>query len=419
MHPFHLILKPIGAHCNLSCAYCYYKNKVELYPDQIDYTMRDFVLEKVIKTYIQLYLQEVKGPPTPISFSWQGGEPTLLGLDFFQRACWYQDTYSHTGDRIQNSLQTNGVLVDTDWARFFKEKDFLVGLSLDGPAYLHDMYRTQQDGTPSHQKVVKGLEALQEQGVECNILCVVHNENVRKPKEVYEYFLSLGVDYIQFIPLIEWERDGTLSRRSITGQEYGTFLLTVFDEWVRRDVGQVFVQIFEEAFRLWSGQTAGVCQFAPICGSNMIVEHNGDVYACDHFVFPEYWRGNILDTPLQEIVQSPKQQAFGLAKRTSLPQSCKECSYRSICNGGCPKNRIKGVNSSSGHLLCSSYYHFFAYIGDYVKNSIRAMEKRRPIEAIIASNRDLFKAKWKAVGRNDSCLCGSKKKFKVCCRDRV
>ena len=337
---FHVMLKPRGPICNLDCSYCYYLSKERLYPGS-DFRMGDDLLEHYIRQYIE-------GQRTPeITFAWQGGEPTLMGLEFFQRAVELQERHRPPGKRILNSLQTNGVSLDDAWCEFFREHDFLIGISLDGPGDGHDRFRVDKGGQPTLGRVLRGLKLLKKHRVRYNTLTTLHAANAGKPMEVYRFLRDeVGSKFMQFIPIVERHnesgfQEGTrVTSRSITARQYGAFLSAVFDEWVRRDVGRVFVQIFDVALAAWSGYQPGLCIFEETCGSALAMEHNGDVYSCDHFVEPDYLLGNIRQTDLVELVASDRQRRFGLDKRDTLPQACLDCEVRFVCNGGCPEKPL-------------------------------------------------------------------------------
>ncbi len=360
---FHVMLKPRGAICNLGCRYCFYLSKEALYPGA-SFRMSDAVLAEFTRQYI-----EAQQAPE-ITFAWQGGEPTLMGLDFFRRAVALQKQYARPGVRINNAFQTNGILLDDDWCAFLHEHGFLVGLSLDGPRHLHDVYRVDKGGQPTFDRVMRGLALLQKHHVEFNILSCVSAANAAHPIQVYRFYRDeVGAQFIQFIPIVEKQpgrRGGQplISTRSVTGKQYGSFLIGVFDEWVRRDVGRVYVQTFDVALAAWLGQRPGLCIFEPTCGLAMAMEHDGDLYSCDHFVEPRYKLGNIMRTPLAEMVDSPKQRQFGLDKRATLPRQCRVCSVRFVCNGACPKDRVlKTAQGEAGlNYLCDGYKAFFTHI---------------------------------------------------------
>jgi uncharacterized protein len=402
---FHVMLKPRGPVCNLGCAYCYYLSKYGLYPGS-DFCMSDEVLESFTRQYIAA--QRVP----EVTFGWQGGEPLLMGLDFFRRAVALQDKHRKPGMRVVNALQTNGTLLDDAWCRFFREHDFLVGLSLDGPREAHDAYRADKGGRPTFDRVMAGLALLREHGVEFNILATVHAANADRPIEVYR-FLRDEVDarFIQFIPIVQREGGG-VSARSVVAEQFGRFLIAVFDEWVRRDVGRVFVQIFDVALAAWVGAPPGLCVFDETCGNALVLEHNGDLYACDHFVDPHYRLGNILQTPLVDLVGSERQRRFGLDKRDALPETCRVCEVRFVCNGGCPKNRLQGLN-----YLCEGYKAFFQHVDGPMRFMAAELEARRPPANImhhLAQREAELERRFAQANRNDPCPCGSGLKFKHC-----
>jgi uncharacterized protein len=402
---FHVMLKPRGPVCNLACEYCYYLSKEDLYPDA-DFCMTDEVLEAFTRQYI-----EAQRVPE-VTFGWQGGEPLLMGLDFFRRAVALQETYRKPGMRIVNALQTNGTLLDDGWCRFLREHDFLVGLSLDGPREAHDAYRVDKGGNPSFDRAMAGLALLKEHGVEFNILTTVHAANAGHPLETYRFLRDeAGARFIQFIPIVQREGGG-VSARSVGAEQYGRFLAGVFDEWVRRDVGRVFVQIFDVALAAWVGAPPGLCVFDETCGNALVLEHNGDLYACDHFVEPHCRLGNILQTPLVDLVGSEQQRRFGLDKRDALPETCRACEVRFVCNGGCPKNRLQGVN-----YLCEGYKMFFHHIDESMRFMASELEARRPPANVmphLAQREAELERRFAQANRNDPCPCGSGRKFKQC-----
>jgi uncharacterized protein len=406
---FHVMLKPRGPVCNLACAYCYYLSKADLYPGA-DFRMADEVLE----TFTRQYIAAQRVPE--VTFGWQGGEPLLMGLDFFRRAVALQEKYRKPGMRIVNALQTNGTLLDDDWCRFLREHDFLVGLSLDGPREVHDAYRVDKGGNSSFDRAMAGLALLKQHGVEFNILTTVHAANAERPVEVYRFLRDeVGARFIQFIPIVQ--RVGVSAQsvtvRSVAGRQYGDFLIGVFDEWVRRDVGRVFVQIFDVALAAWVGERPGLCVFDETCGNALVLEHNGDLYACDHFVEPQHRLGNILDTPLIDLVGSEQQRRFGLAKRDALPEACRACEVRFVCNGGCPKNRLEaGLN-----YLCEGYKAFFQHIDAPMRFMAAELKARQPPANImhhLARQEAELERLFAQANRNDPCPCGSGRKFKHC-----
>ncbi|MFZ5814287.1 MAG: anaerobic sulfatase maturase [Bacillota bacterium] len=354
--------KPIGPICNLDCEYCYYLEKEKLFPRGENFRMTEAALAHYVEQYIRV------SPGPNVEFVWQGGEPTLMGLDFYRRVVALQRAFLPPGWTCSNAMQTNGTLLNDDWCRFFKDEGFLIGLSLDGPAHLHDPYRYDKSGRPTHDLVMRGLRLLQAHGVEYNVLCVVNRLNAAHPREVYRFLKESGVSWIQFIPIVEHMGGTEVSPRSVEPEAYGEFLATIFDEWVRQDVGKIFVQIFEECLTVWAGLPANLCIFAPTCGRALAMEHNGDVYACDHFVEPAYKRGNIHLIPLEEIVDSPEQLQFGLDKRERLPEYCRQCEVRFMCNGGCPKERFAYTPDGEPGLnyLCAGYKRFFRHVDPFM-----------------------------------------------------
>ena len=416
---FHLMTKPRGAICNLDCKYCYFLSKERLYPNS-DFRMSETLLEEYTRQYIEAqHIPEV-------TFAWQGGEPTLMGLDFYKQAVGYQQKHKKAGMRIYNALQTNAVTLDDAWCQFFAENDFLIGVSLDGPQSLHDVYRVDKGGAPTFDKVMRGMDFLKKHGVEFNILTTVHAANANYPLEIYRFLRDeVKTQFIQFIPIVERDNDtgyqegSAVTHRSVNAEQYGRFLNAIFDEWVRHDVGRIYVQIFDVALAAWTGNNPGLCIFEETCGKALALEHNGDVYSCDHFVEPKHKVGNIIDIPLSEIVVSEKQQAFGLAKRDTLPQYCLDCVVRFVCNGGCPKNRfIKTPNGEAGlNYLCAGYKAFFTYISEPMRFMANELAYRRsPANVMFYMHEqdEKLKKAFAKTGRNDPCPCGSGKKFKKC-----
>lgn len=377
---FHVMLKPRGAICNLDCAYCYYLSKERLYPGS-RFCMSDGLLEE----YTRQYIKAQRVPE--MTFAWQGGEPTLMGLDFFRLAVECQQKYRRPGVRIHNALQTNGITLDDEWCHFFRKHNFLVGISLDGPCELHDAYRVDKGGKPTFDRVMGGVELLKKHGVEFNVLTCVHAANADHPPEAYRFLRDeVGASFIQFIPIVERDNDTgfqegeKVTERSVAGRQYGDFLIAIFDEWGRRDVGRVFVQIFDVALAAWLGQRPGLCTFEETCGTALVMEHNGDLYSCDHFVEPQHRLGNIQEIPLIEMVGSKQQRQFGLAKRDTLPRYCRECQVRFICNGGCPKNRILRTPDGEPGLnyLCEGYKAFFTHIDRPMQIMAAELQAGRP-----------------------------------------
>ncbi|MEM7132909.1 MAG: anaerobic sulfatase maturase [Chloroflexota bacterium] len=416
---FHVMLKPRGAICNLDCTYCYFLSKEELYPGS-GFRMADDLLENYTRQYIQA--QKVN----EVTFAWQGGEPTLMGLDFFQRAVELQQKYRKPGMTIHNALQTNGTLLDDSWGAFLHQNNFLIGLSIDGPRDLHDFYRVDKGGQGSFDKVMNGLELLKRHRVEYNVLTTVHDANAPHPLAVYHFLRDeIGTRYMQFIPIVERENEtgyqegNTVYERSVTGKQYGEFLIAIFDEWIRRDVGKVDVQIFDVALATWAGLPPGLCVFEETCGNALAMEHNGDLFSCDHFVEPNFRLGNIQEIPLVEMVAASEQRDFGQHKRDSLPQYCLDCEVRFVCNGGCPKNRF--IETPSGepglNYLCEGYRAFFNHIDRPMKMMAQALRNGRPTTGImgfLAQEERQLAQKLATARRNDPCPCGSGRKVKHC-----
>jgi len=410
---FQIFAKPAGAACNLDCRYCYYLRKNRLYPESDSFRMPEDLLEEYIRQQI-----EISREPE-IHFTWHGGEPTVLGTDYFRSITRLQRKHLPAGRRIQNAIQTNGVFLDDDWCRFLAAEHFTVGLSLDGPHELHDVFRKTRDGKSTHRQVMQGYRLLCKHAVPVDLLCVVHAGNVLHPLQVYRFFKEIKAQYISFIPLVEPlpASQGGVSEHSVPAEAFGVFLCTIFGEWVRQDIGRVIVQIFEEAARPAYGQDHSLCVFRPTCGDVPVIEHNGDFYSCDHFVIPEHCLGNIRTTPLLELVDHPAQLAFGRAKQEALPQCCTECEVRTMCNGGCPKDRIIPVPDGAAGLnyLCAGYKRFFSYCREYTRQMAALRFSGQPVEGMMRLLRDTEVRDRPAVGRNDPCPCGSGRKYKRCC----
>ncbi len=415
--------KPTGSRCNLRCRYCFFLEKERLYPGE-HARMDDEVLREYIRQYIE---SQLSSPVATIS--WQGGEPTLMGLDFFRRSVEIAGEYAPEGVRLSYTMQTNGTLLDEEWCDFLRENGFLVGLSLDGPRELHDANRVDARGLPTFDRVERAARLLRERGVDYNVLCTVNAANVSSPLEVYRYFTdALGIEWIQFIPIVERINDDgttllqqgeTVTGRSVEPVAWGAFLLAVFNEWVRHDVGRVHVNVFESAFASWVGAPALMCIFEETCGDAMALEFNGDLYSCDHFVEPDYLLGNIMREPMAKLVTSEKQRRFGEAKRDALPRFCRECDVLFACRGECPKNRF--VTTPDGeqglNYLCEGYKGFFREIDGPMKiMALLYKSGKSPADVmgiLDESEKELQKA-FAEAGRNDPCPCGSGKKFKHC-----
>jgi len=413
---FHIMAKPTGARCNLDCAYCFFRKKEGLYPES-NFRMTDEVMEEYIR-------QTLAGHRVPhVTIAWQGGEPTLMGLDFFRRTVEVQKKYAKPGTRIENTFQTNGILLDDDWCRFFHDNNFLVGLSMDGPAELHDTYRRDRRGRGTFARVFRAARLLQKHRVDFNILCAVNSTNADHPLEVYRFFRDeLGAPYIQFIPIVERENEtgfqegNTVTDRSVRPEQWGRFLIEIFDEWVRRDVGRTFVLNFDWALAGWLNMAGTVCIFAPTCGLGVALEHTGDLYSCDHFVEPDHFLGNILTTPLVELVSSQKQRRFGAAKRDTLPRYCRACALLPVCNGECPKNRfIETPDGEAGlNYLCGGYKSFFSHADRPMRMMADLLRQGRcadEVMPVLAAERKVPGR----VGRNEPCPCGSGLKYRKCC----
>jgi len=416
---FHIMAKPTGSACNLNCDYCFFLKKEQLYPGST-FRMSDEVHEAYIK---QLF--EAHQVPQ-VTVAWQGGEPTLMGLDFFRRSMELQKKYQKPGTSIENTFQTNGILLDDEWCRFFHENNFLVGLSLDGPQELHDTFRKDKGGHGTFEKVVKALRLLQKHQVEFNILCTVNAKNADHPLAVYRFFRDdVRAQYIQLIPIVErdnasgYQEGDTVTDRSVRPEQFGRFLIEIFDEWVKRDVGRMFVLTFDGALAGWLGRAGTVCIFGPTCGEGMALEHNGDLYSCDHFVEPAHLLGNILQAPMIELAASEKQRRFGQDKLDSLPRYCRECDVRFVCNGECPKNRFMTTPDGEYGLnyLCEGYKAFFKHADPAMKIMANLLRQGRYADEIMQTNtpQGALQSEGKTkVGRNDPCPCGSGKKFKRC-----
>ena len=372
---FHLMAKPGGSRCNLSCQYCFYLRKGDLYSGS-RFCMSDEVLEEYTRQTIEAHcIPEV-------TFAWQGGEPTLLGRDFFEKAIVLQKKYCRPGMVIQNTIQTNGILLDDAWCKFFRKNRFLVGISIDGPRKLHDACRTDAAGRGTFDRVMQGLALLKKHKVDFNILCTVNAVNGDHPREVYRFFRDeVRAQFIQFIPVVERDlQSDTVTPLSVGPEQYGKFLIGVFDEWVKHDVGRIYVQHFDTALANWYGEPHGICVFSPTCGSAMVIEHNGDIYSCDHFVDRDHLLGNILAVPIIDLVNSDRQRQFGIDKREKLPKHCRECPVLFACRGECPKNRF--VTTPDGepglNYLCEGYKLFFSHIDRPMKFMVEELHASRP-----------------------------------------
>jgi uncharacterized protein len=361
---FQVFAKPVGAQCNMDCAYCYYVDRnTPPQPGRLE-IMPDELLERYIRQHLEADSEPV------VMFSWHGGEPTLAGIDFYQRAIEFQEKYRKPGVTVMNGIQTNGTLINEEWCEFFKKESFLVGISLDGPPRLHDYFRVAKYRTPTHSRVIRGYRLLKEWGINTEVLCVINALNVEHPLEVYNYFREIGTRALTFLPLVERKPgpSGPVTYRSVPARDFGRFLCTVFDEWLEKDIGTIKVQIFEEAARTAFNQDHTLCIFKKRCGAVPVVERNGDFFSCDHFVDQDHMLGNIGEHHLAELLGHPGQTAFGESKETTLPRYCRECAVLGMCNGECPKNRfITTPDGEPGlNYLCEGYKQFFNHCRPFV-----------------------------------------------------
>ena len=386
--PLYVMLKPAGAHCNLACKYCYYLEKNNLYQNTHRHLMSDEMLEQFTREYI-----EAQTMPQ-VLFTWHGGEPLMRSIDFYRKALALQKKYAH-GKQIDNVIQTNGTLLTDEWCEFFAKNHWLVGISIDGPQEYHDHYRVTPAGKPSWEKVMQGISLLKKHRVEWNAMAVVNAYNAEHPLEFYHFFRDNGCQYLQFTPIVERltehedgrtlasladDREIPLADASVTPQQWGNFLCTIFDDWVRHDVGKTFVEIFDCTLANWMGVLPGICAYSKECGHAGVMEHNGDVYSCDHFVFPEYKLGNIREQSLIDMLYGEKQQAFSRLKHTSLPRQCKECDMEFACHGECPKNRFEKDKYGEPGLnyLCQGYYQYYSHVAPYMDFMKRELLAQRP-----------------------------------------
>ena len=386
--PLYVMLKPAGAHCNLACKYCYYLEKNKLYPTAQRHLMSDEMLEQFTREYIEAQTM------SQVLFTWHGGEPLLRSIDFYRKALSLQQKYAG-GRRIDNVIQTNGTLLTDEWCEFFAQNHWLVGISIDGPQPYHDHYRLTAAGKPSWKKVMQGIKLLKKHGVEWNAMAVVNAYNANHPLEFYRFFKENGCQFLQFTPIVERltrHEDGrtlasladkdeiSLSEASVAPEQWGYFLCAIFDEWVRKDVGKIFVEIFDCTLANWMGISPGICAYSKECGHAGVMEHNGDVYSCDHFVFPEYKLGNIRDHSLIDMLYGEQQQEFSRLKHSSLPRQCKECDMEFACHGECPKNRfMKDKYGDSGlNYLCPGYYHYYQHVAPYMDYMKQELMAQRP-----------------------------------------
>jgi uncharacterized protein len=395
---FQIFAKPVGPLCNLECQYCYYLNRQPLHPNVESFRMPENLLEEYV-------IQHIKASTGPvIAFSWHGGEPTLLGLDYFRRIVALQHRHQPRDKRIYNGLQTNGILLDDEWCRFLSSEGFGVGLSLDGPAEFHDLYRVTRGKGPTHRQVMRAFERLNRHGISCDILCAVNDQNVLQPIRVYRFFKEIGGRYIGFLPIVQKTSESglTVTPQTVPPDAFGEFLCAIFDEWTRTDIGRITVQIFEEAARPAQGLDHSLCIFRKTCGEIPVVENNGNFYSCDHFVDPQHLIGNIREVALSQLLNCPEQRAFGEAKHASLPRYCRQCEVLGMCNGGCPKDRfLQTPDGEPGlNFLCRGFKRFFTHSLPFFRKVVELARLRQ---------------EKNKIGRNDPCPCGSGLKYKKCC----
>jgi len=426
---FHVMLKPAGSSCNLNCTYCYYLEKSKLYPETREPRMTDELLEDFTRQFIEVHQVPV------VTFTWQGGEPTLMGLGFFRKAIDLQKKYS-CGKKIENAFQTNGTRLNDDWCKFFADNNILVGISIDGAEHNHDHYRKTFSGRPTFKSVMKGIELLHKHRVEFNTLSTVNEYNVHFASETYRFLKQIGSGFIQFLPVVEYNAENRPEQElqliapthsenvrftdwSVGAVDFGKFLMKIFDEWVRNDVARYYVQIFDATLANYVGENPGLCVFNDTCGDALIMEYNGDLYSCDHFVYPEYFLGNIIETSLINLVRSQKQFDFGIDKRNKLPGYCLRCTVRYACHGECPKHRfLKTPDGKPGlNYLCEGYKLFFTHVEPYMDFMAKELKNKRPPANVMNWIRNKENQVTKPVmpERNDPCPCGSGKKFKNCC----
>ena len=430
---YQVMIKPYGSICNLGCRYCFYLEKKSLYKNASSFRMSSDLLDSFIRQYI-----ETQNTPE-IQFAWQGGEPTLLGVDFFRTVLTLQAKHAG-GKKISNSVQTNGTLLNDEWCEFLSSHDFLVGLSIDGPQELHDHYRKDKSGKPSFDAVMQGIRHMKKHGTKFNTLTVINDKNSQHPLEVYRFLKEVGDGFMQFIPVVERKPDkaarslglelsapsvpakanntSPLTPWSVKPKDFGEFYVQIFDEWIRQDVGTVFVQFFDVALGNWLGAGSGLCQFSPMCGNAGALEHNGDLYPCDHYVYPQYKLGNILKQPLHELMNSDKQHTFGNDKLERLPEYCRECEVLFACHGDCPKHRFAITPDGDPELsyLCPAYRRIFTHMDPYMNVMKQLLRSGRLASDVmeIVKTEDRHN-EFAVVKRNDPCPCDSGSKYKKCC----
>lgn len=379
---FNIMIKPVGSLCNLRCRYCYYLDKADIYGGK-----EPRMTYEMLKTFIREYIAANDVPE--VLFNWHGGEPLLMGLDFYRKAIQLQKKYA-SGKRIRNALQTNATLVTAEWADFFRENGFLIGVSLDGPKDVHDCYRAGKGGGSTFERVVKGIAELYKAGVDYNIMTTVNRKSEGRGLEIYQFLKGAGTRFIQFMPVLEHVKDGRIvspdeegsqiAPWSVSAEGFGRFLCDIFDYWVRHDVGSVFINQFDSTLAMWCGEQPGTCTFAQTCGGNSVIEHNGDLYPCDHFVYEDYRIGNVLETDLRTLMASEKQIRFGIDKRNGLPKKCVTCRWYFACHGECPKHRFNRTDSGEPGLnaLCDGYSMFFSHVAPYMERMKQLLSEGRP-----------------------------------------
>ncbi len=407
---FSLMTKPIGPICNMQCSYCYYLEKLNLYQDKKGVPANFRMDDDVLQAYVQNFILSQPSKLPVIEFTWQGGEPTLLGLEFFEKAVEYQKEFSN-GRNIANALQTNGTRIDEKWAKFFAKHDFLIGISIDGPKEIHDANRVTKGNKGTWDRVTKSIKILKKYGVRYNLMVVVNSLNAQQPRKVYEFLRRIGDGWIQFIPIQEritqdenavlklvtneYEGEAQVTKESVSPEAWGKFLIEIFNIWVQRDVGRVYVKQFDNALEAFAGQMPSTCVHSKHCGQGLVMEHNGDVFACDHYVYPEFKIGNIKENSLEEMACSTFQENFGEKKYTSLPQQCLRCKYLPACFGECPKHRIT-TNEEGEKIayLCEGYYEFFKHTEPYMKTMAQLLKAQRPPAEIMQM---MSSFEWKGI----------------------
>jgi len=426
---FNIMVKPSGPLCNLDCTYCYYLEKKNLYIGKKDFRLS----EELLETFIQQYIEAQQVPV--VTFVWQGGEPTLLGIDFFRKAVGLQKKYAN-GKTIENAFQTNGTILNSEWCKFFADNKILVGISIDGEEHNHDHYRKTVSGAPTFRRVMKGIELLHTNNVEFNTLSCVNSYNVKYASETYRFLKRIGSGFIQFLPVVERislhkndkslnlippgaKEEAIVTEWSVPAGDFGRFLITIFNEWVRNDVARYYVQIFDVTLANYIGEMPGLCVFSETCGDALVMEHNGDLFSCDHFVYPEYQLGNILSLPMTDLVKSQQQFDFGIAKRNGLPLYCLRCDVRYACHGECPKHRFNFTPDGKPGLnyLCEGYKMFFHHVEPYMEFMAKELKNKRAPANVMRwlRNKESQAVRPVIPERNDPCPCGSGKKFKNCC----